>query len=105
MNGGIYKALRRLVLFFVAAALCSVAAAAQDTKPAPNASNAASGASIPSTTPLLKPSTKAPQTPPPGRLRGVTNNMRWAAAIRTQDRKAHVRGKAAKPAAQSEVKK
>jgi hypothetical protein len=31
---------------------------------------------------------KTPLTPPPGKLRGVTNAMRWEAAKRTADRKA-----------------
>lgn len=47
---------------------------------------------------------KAKLTPPPGKMRGTTNEMRRAAAIRTADRKAQAKMKALNTTTQGEVK-
>jgi hypothetical protein len=49
-------------------------------------------------------SNNAKLTPTPGKMRGTTNEMRMAAAIRTADRKAQAQRKAAATATQGEVK-
>jgi hypothetical protein len=99
MNGAFRRALHRLVLFLAAATLSAVGLAAQDARPAANSANA----SIPTTAP--NPKTKPTNlTPPPGKLRGLTNTMRWEAAKRNADRKAHVRSKGHVASPQSEVK-
>ena len=49
-------------------------------------------------------SDKAKLTPPPGKMRGTTNEMRRAAAIRTFDRKAQAKMKASTATTQGEVK-
>jgi hypothetical protein len=43
-------------------------------------------------------------TPPPGKLRGTTNEMRMAAATRNADRKTQAQKKAATATPQGEVK-
>ena len=104
MRNGLYRALQRLSLFVVVTAMCVISAASQDAKPAPNAANTPAGASIPSTTSDLNIATKAPLTPPPGRMRGLTNRMRWQAAKRTADRKSHARTRATSQANHGGVK-
>jgi hypothetical protein len=49
-------------------------------------------------------SDKAKLTPAPGRMRGTTNEMRRAAAIRNADRKAQAKMKAPAATTQGEVK-
>lgn len=104
MSDGTHNAFRRLVLPLVAAVLSVLAAAAQDSKPAVNSVNAPAGASIPSTTPALK-TTGKPLTPPKGKMRGLTNQMRWEAARRAATRKARGQRQANPQAYQGEVKK
>lgn len=55
---------------------------AQDSKRTPETANTTA-----STADAAKANGKN-QTPPPGKMRGLTNEMRWAAATRTADRKA-----------------
>jgi hypothetical protein len=47
---------------------------------------------------------KGPVTPPPGKMRGITNEMRWQAAKRTADRKAHAHVSTKMPVHPAEVK-
>jgi hypothetical protein len=101
MSHGFQRALRKSVLFLASVTLSAVALAAQDVKPAPNTGNAP----IPTTAP--DPRTKpANLTPPPGKMRGLTNPMRWEAAKKTADRKNHSHGKGQAPltSTHSEVK-
>jgi hypothetical protein len=78
----------RLALSLMAIGWSAVAGGTQPPKPSPEIPNATdkAAASIQSKNAKL--------TPPPGKMRGLTNDMRWAAAIRTSDRqtKAHVKG-------------
>jgi hypothetical protein len=60
---------------------------AQDSKRMPATANATA-----STAPAAQAKGKN-QTPPPGKMRGTTNEMRWAAATRTADRKAKAHAK------------
>ena len=89
----------RLVLSLIAVS-CSAAAGGgtQAPKPSPEIPNATdkAAASIQSKNAKL--------TPPPGKMRGVTNDMRWAAAIRTSDRKSKTQGKGHKSPNQTGVK-
>lgn len=87
MTDGSKKVLRRFALSIAAVALAVIALAAQAPTTVSSSANAPATSSIPTTTPNLK-TQKTPLTPPPGKMRGVTNAMRWEAAKRTADRKA-----------------
>ena len=65
----------------------AISVCAQDGKPAPGTANATA-----STSAAARAKDKN-LTPPPGKMRGLTNEMRWAAATRTADRKAKNHGK------------
>jgi hypothetical protein len=65
---------------------------------------ASSSVTPPTTTDVNTPKLNHKQTPPPGKMRGLTNEMRWSAAIRSSNRKAHSKGNANRIASQSEVK-
>jgi len=104
MSHGIRRALHRFALFIAAAALSTIAQVAQDAKPAPNSSNSPANTAIPTTTPNLNHPSKGPVTPPPGKMRGITNEMRWQAAKRTADRKAHAHVSTKMPVHPAEVK-
>ena len=54
--------------------LADIANSTSQAAPAPQASN-------------------SKQSPPPGKMRGLTNQMRWAAATRAGDRRAKAHGK------------
>ena len=77
----------RLAFPLVAVSLSVVAGGAQAPKPAPEIPSATAKA----TASLQSKNTKL--TPPPGKMRGLTNEMRWAAAIRTSDRKVQAQAK------------
>jgi hypothetical protein len=72
--------------------------------PQPASQTANTPATPPSTADVNKPKPNHKLTPPPGKMRGLTNEMRWAAAIRSSDRKARAKGKINSVANQSEVK-
>jgi hypothetical protein len=84
-------------LLFIASLCLAIAAPSggQNTKPSnpSTETNAQASAQL----------DKSKLTPPPGKMRGTTNEMRKAAAIRTADRKAKAQVKA-KNANQTEVK-
>jgi hypothetical protein len=100
MTHGFRRSLHRFVLFLAAATLGAVGLTAYDAKPIPSSANA----SIPTTVPNPKTPKPASLTPPPGKLRGVTNAMRWEAARRTSSRKSHARGKGQVVSPQNGVK-
>ena len=89
----------RLALSLIAVS-CSAAASGgtQAPKPSPEIPNATDkvAASIQSKSPKI--------TPPPGKMRGLTNEMRWAAAIRTNDRQSKAQVKGHKSPSQTGVK-
>ena len=74
----------------------STPSSAQTTKPSQPAAQTTSQTAAQKDTKKL--------TPPPGKLRGTTNEMRTAAAIRTADRKTQAKIKALNPTTQGEVK-
>jgi len=85
--------------------LCSSGAMVANGGQAPQPPQTAnSPATPPNTTDVNKPKPNHKQTPPPGKMRGLTNEMRWSAAIRSSNRKAHSKAKANRIASQSEVK-
>lgn len=88
MRKFLYKAAMRLALPLLAVSWGPSFGLGQAPSAAPETANATAN-----TTPSTK-TKDAKQTPPPGKRRGVTNDMRWAAAIRTADRraKAHAKG-------------
>ena len=70
----------------------TIAAQAAAAPSGANAPAASSKPLAPGSTQADKPgSPKKTLTPPPGKLRGLTNEMRWAAAARNTDRKMHAR--------------
>lgn len=89
MSQVLHKFLHWFVLFAIAATMSATTLTAQEAKPSQNAAKAPAIASVPSTAPDAKNDGKTPLTPPPGKLRGLTNPMRWEAAKRTAARRAH----------------
>jgi hypothetical protein len=80
----------RLALPVSAVIWSAIFGVAQAPKPGPDTANA----TIKTTTPTITRDTRL--TPPPGKMRGFTNEMRWAAATRANDRKAHAQVKGGK---------
>jgi hypothetical protein len=88
----------RLALSLMAIGWSVVAGGTQAPKPSPEIPNATDKAAA-----SLQ-SKNAKLVPPPGKMRGVTNDMRWAAAIRTSDRQSKTQGKGHKSPNQMGVK-
>jgi hypothetical protein len=97
MNARTYKLLTRLMLWLAVLCLGITPGSTQTTKASQPPAQTTSQASGQSSTKKL--------TPPPGKLRGTTNEMRMAAAIRTADRKVQANTKASTATTQGEVKK
>jgi hypothetical protein len=85
MDNYTFKAPLRLTLLLLAVSLAISVCGAQSTKTAPEPANAPAAQSA------AAQANNAQLTPPRGKRRGLTNEMRKAAAIRNADRKAHAR--------------
>ena len=72
-----------LSVFLLIISVLAIESVAAQSKPAPQPAN---GQATPANS--NKPD-NAKLTPPPGRMRGLTNEMRKAAAIRNRDRASH----------------
>lgn len=83
MDENSFKFPLRLALFLLAVSWTINLCGAQSTKPAPQPANTPAAQSAASKAKNL--------TPPPGKMRGLTNEMRKAAAVRNADRKARAR--------------
>jgi len=94
MKARTFKLLTRTIFSVAVLCLGSISSSAQTTKPSQPAAQTTSQSAAQKDTKKL--------TPPPGKLRGITNEMRMAAAIRTADRKSQAKMKAS--ATPTEVK-
>jgi hypothetical protein len=97
MNARTYKLLTRLMLSLAVLCLGITPSSTQTAKGSQPQAQTTSQPSGQKDTKKL--------TPPPGKLRGTTNEMRMAAAIRTADRKVQSNTKASTATTQGEVKK
>jgi hypothetical protein len=97
MKAGTYKLLTRFMLSLAVLCFGITSSSAQTIKASQPLPKAGSQPSAQTDTKKL--------TPPPGKLRGTTNEMRKAAAIRTADRKMQANTKASSETTQGEVKK
>ena len=86
MKARTFKLLTLTILSVAVLCLGGISSSAQTTKPSQSTAPPTSQSTAQKDTKKL--------TPPPGKLRGVTNEMRMAAAIRTADRKSQAKVKA-----------
>jgi hypothetical protein len=96
MKARTFKLLRRTTLSIAMLCLGSISGSAQATKSSQPTAPTTSQTQVQTDTKKL--------TPPPGKLRGTTNEMRMAAAARTADRRAQAQKKSAASPTQGEVK-
>jgi hypothetical protein len=96
MKARTFKLLTRTILAVVTLCLGAISSSAQTPQPSQPTAPITSQNSAQTDTKKL--------TPPPGKLRGTTNEMRMAAAARTADRRAQAQKKPAASPTQGEVK-